>query len=116
MNTFLKIIKKLYWLGFFGLAGTFLHLPGLKLFYLFFLLAIIDFVLSFAIVLKTETRNESVNSLKFLFQNIGILLGIPFIYLRNLFRLPNIQNYEPEVLYQLPFEGCWTVANGGITR
>ena len=116
MNTFIKTIKKLYWLGFLGLAGTFLHLPRLKLFYLFFLLAIIDFVLSFAIVLKTETRNESVNSLKFLFQNIGILLGIPFIYLRNLFRLPNIQNYEPEVLYQLPFEGCWTVANGGITR
>ena len=59
MNTFLKIIKKLYWLGFFGLAGTFLHLPGLKLFYLFFLLAIIDFVLSFAIVLKTETQQNS---------------------------------------------------------
>ena len=46
MKTFVKIIKKLYWLGLLGLAGTFLHIPGLKLFYLFFLLAIVDFVLS----------------------------------------------------------------------
>lgn len=36
MIAFLKISKKLYWLGLIGLIGTFFHIPGLKLFYLFF--------------------------------------------------------------------------------
>lgn len=118
MITFLKISKKLYWLGLIGLIGTFFHIPGLKLFYLFFLLVIINFILSCILILKTdrETDDENVKNLKFLFQNLGMLLGIPYIYLRNRFRLPNISNYKPQVLYSLPFEGAWTVANGGTVK
>ena len=52
MITFLKITKKLYWLGLIGLLGTFFHIPGLKLFYLFFLLVIVNFILSCILVLK----------------------------------------------------------------
>lgn len=118
MTTFLKITKKLYWLGLLGLIGTFFHIPELKLFYLFFLLCIVDFVLSFVLVLKTDSENddENIRNLKFLFQNLGMLLGIPCIYVRNRLRLPNIRNYKPQVLYSLPFEGIWTVANGGIDK
>lgn len=107
MTTFLKITKKLYWLGLLGLIGTFFHIPELKLFYLFFLLCIVDFVLSFVLVLKTDSENddENIRNLKFLFQNLGMLLGIPCIYVRNRLRLPNIRNYKPQVLYSLPFEG-----------
>ena len=106
----------MYWLGLIGFLGTFLDIPALRLFYLFFLLAIVDFVLSFIIVIRTESTNGTTNDLKFLFQNIGMLIGIPVIYVRNLFFLPNICNYKPQTLYNLPFSGCWTVANGGINR
>ena len=118
MTTFLKISKKLYWLGLIGLIGTFFHIPGLKLFYLFFLLVIINFILSCILILKAdrETDDENVKNLKFLFQNLGMLLGIPCIYLRNRFCLPNISNYKPQILYSLPFEGVWTVSNGGIDK
>ena len=81
MITFLKITKKLYWLGLIGLLGTFFHIPGLKLFYLFFLLVIVNFILSCILVLKTDSENddENIRNLKFLFQNLGRLLGMPGI-------------------------------------
>lgn len=110
------LIKRLYWLGLIGLIGTFFDVQILKLFYLFFLLGIVDFVLSFINSLQTRTINKTVNDLTFLFQNINMLLGIPFIYLRNLFNLPDTTNYKSEILYSLPFNGSWIVANGGITK
>lgn len=106
METFVKIIKKMYWLGVIGFLGTFLDIPVLRLCYLFFLLAIVDFVLSFIIVIRRESTDETTSALKFLFQNIGMLIGIPVIYVRNLFFLPNIRNYKPQTLYNLPFLGC----------
>lgn len=110
------LIKRLYWLGLVGLIGTFFDVQILKLFYLFFLLGIVDFVLSFFLSLRTRTINKTINDLTFLFQNINMLLGIPFIYFRNLFQLPNTSNYKSEILYSLPFNGCWIVANGGTTK
>ena len=95
-----------------GIAGSVFDIPILELFYLFFLLAIIDFILSLIIVLRTESTDETINELKFLLQNLGMLIGIPFIYIRNMFRLPNVDTYMPEVHYSLPFLECWTVANG----
>ena len=90
IETVVKIIKKLYWLGLIGIAGSVFDIPILKLFYLFFLLAIIDFILSLIIVLRTESTDETINELKFLLQNLGMLIGIPFIYIRNMFQLPNV--------------------------
>ena len=116
MRNFIKIIKNMYLLGLIGFLGTFLDIPALRSFYLFFLLAIIDFILSFIIVIRTECTDETVIALKFLSQNIGMLIGIPIIYVRNLFVLPNVLNYKPQTLYKLPFSGRWTVANGGINR
>ncbi len=102
--------------GLIGIAGSVFDIPILELFYLFFLLAIIDFILSLIIVLRTESTDETINELKFLLQNLGMLIGIPFIYIRNMFRLPNVDTYMPEVHYSLPFLECWTVANGGNNK
>lgn len=55
----------MYWLGLIGFLGTFLDIPVLQLFYLFFLLAIVDFVLSFIIVIQTESTDETAIALKF---------------------------------------------------
>lgn len=68
------------------------------------------------IVLRTKSEDETINDLKLLLQNLGMLLGIPIIYFRNLFHLPDIKNYKPEMRYGLPFEGRWIIANGGITK
>ena len=83
---------------------------------MFFLFGIVDFILSLIIEIHSKNTNEAINDLKFLTQNIGMLIGIPVIYVRNLFFLPNINNYKPQVLYNLPFSGCWTVTNGEIDR
>lgn len=116
METFIKITKKLYWLGGIGVIGILFDLSALKWFALFFLLGIVDFILSFFIVLRTKSEDETINDLKLLLQNLGMLLGIPIIYFRNLFHLPDIKNYKPEMRYGLPFEGRWIIANGGITK
>ena len=77
-----KSYKKLYWLGILGMIGIFLDHPVLKWFSLFFLFGIVDAILLFYFVLRTETNNGTVDNLKFLLQNLGMLLGIPIIYLR----------------------------------
>lgn len=114
MDLFIKVIKKLYWLGLIGLLGTFFKIRILELFYLFFLLGIVDVIISFIIALKED--DNTVSDLKLLFQNLGMLIGIPVIYLRNFFILPNVKNYQPQILYQLPFQGCYYVVNGGIDK
>ena len=63
----------MYWLGLIGFLGTFLDIPVLQLFYLFFLLAIVDFVLSFIIVILPKSTDETSIAFKFLSQNIGML-------------------------------------------
>ena len=65
IETVVKIIKKLYWLGLIGIAGSAFDIPILKLFYLFFLLAIIDFILSLIIVLRTESTDETINEFRY---------------------------------------------------
>lgn len=110
MTIFIKIIKKLYWLGMVGLVGSIFNIKVLELFYLFFLFGILDFILSFII----ESKSNS--DLKFLFQNLGMLVGIPYIYMKNRFSLPNINNYQSQNKYILPFKGSWIVASGGIDK
>ncbi|MCC0720555.1 M23 family metallopeptidase [Clostridioides sp. ZZV14-6105] len=116
MQKVIKIIKKMYWMGCIGIVGTILNIKLLELFYLFFLLAILDFILSLILVLKCDDDMQEVKDLKFLFQNIGMLIGIPIIYLINLFRLPNVYNHKTVNGYILPFNGRWLVANGGIDK
>lgn len=119
MEKFLKIIKKLYWLGLIGIVGSVFNQPFLQLFYLFFLFAILDVVLSFIIIIKSkDNKNKAgeIANLKFLFQNLGMLIGIPVIYIKYRFCLPSLENYHPQNEYILPFQGCWLTVNGGVNK
>lgn len=49
------------------------------------------------------------------FQGLKQLLSIPYIYISHGFKLPN-NNYHSKTNYQLPFEGEWTVVNGGYEK
>lgn len=50
------------------------------------------------------------------FQGLIQLLSIPYIYISHWISLPNKSNYRSKVEYQLPFEGEWTVINGGTEK
>lgn len=116
MINFIKIIRKMYWLGLIGVIGTIFDIKLLKLFCLFFLLSILDITLSLINISLSNECNTNVTNLKFLFQNIGLLISIPIIYIRNKLDLPSIQNYKPSIIYSLPFTGHWTVAKGGVVK
>ncbi len=45
-----------------------------------------------------------------------MLAGIPIAYVSHGFRLPDKNSYKPQVLYSLPFEGRWYIANGGVDK
>lgn len=49
------------------------------------------------------------------FQGIKQLFSIPYIYVTHGFKLPQ-GNYCSKVQYRLPFEGEWTVINGGCDK
>lgn len=111
----IQLMKKMYWFGCFGLFGTLLDYPYLSLFYLFFLLAPIELVLSLIYDLKKEEHSSKTSDLKFLFQNLGMLIGIPIIYMRCWFHLPD-HHYKAKVSYRLPFDGEWLTVNGGLDK
>lgn len=49
-------------------------------------------------------------------QSLLQVFGIVYIYVSHGFRLPNKDNYHSKVRYILPFEGKWTVVNGGVEK
>ena len=112
MNKIQNIIKKLYWLGLIGIIGTVFHIKYLKLFYLFFLLAFVNIAVS---IYTMKKDNQVLHDLKLLWQNICILIGNVFIWVRHGFRIPDVHQHT-KIKYHLPFDGEWVVANGGIDR
>lgn len=116
MNKIQNIIKKLYWLGLIGIIGTVFHIKYLKLFYLFFLLAFVDICISLRYRMKYGTMNEHVSNLKYLCQNIMIIIGNICIYIRHGFCIPNVKTYVSQVSCRLPFQGKGMVVNGGIDQ
>lgn len=112
MNKIQNIIKKLYWLGLIGIIGTVFHIKYLKLFYLFFLLAFVNIAIS---IYTMKKDNQVLHDLKLLWQNICILIGNVFIWVRHGFRIPDVHQHT-KIKYHLPFDGEWVVANGGIDR
>ncbi len=55
-------------------------------------------------------------SRKVVIQGFKQLLGIVYIYISHCFSLKNKNTYQCKVRYQLPFEGEWTVINGGTEK
>jgi hypothetical protein len=72
----------------------------LTLFFLFFLLGFI----------------EIFRNLPVFFQSIYMVSGIPLIYFKYSFNLPDKQSYEQKTQFILPFTGKWLVVNGGTER
>lgn len=107
MYQLIRILSKLQWLGILGLVGLLFDIDGLKLLCFFWLFSFLDAYLAL---------RKVKGSLAFLAQNLGMLLGIPLIYLRWGFRLPDKDRYVPECRYGLPFEGAWLTVNGGTDR
>ena len=97
-----------------GVLGILLDIDWLKLFFLFFLFGFLDVVLSMIQSIKED--QPVIKDLKLFCQGIGMLVGIPIIYLKHGFRLPSISNYSCKGLYQLPFHGQWLTVNGGLDQ
>ncbi len=103
----IKILSRLQWLAIIGFLGIYLNNEHLKLFFLFWLFSILDCY---------SPLRDILSNLKFLGQNLYMLIGIPLTYFRYGFRLPNVNNYTPSVYYSLPFTGKWFIVNGGIDK
>ncbi|MBM7855472.1 hypothetical protein JOC37_001869 [Desulfohalotomaculum tongense] len=120
-------IDNLWWLGFVGLLGTvYQPLKPFKFFYLFFLLPLISLILKF-VKMSGKKRKELADyciavmngmffnpylSYQALLHTFGQLLAI----LRCKGNLPSPENYHQKTKFSLPFEGFWTIENGGISK
>ena len=107
MHKWIRVLAKLQWVGVMGLAGVFFGIDAMKPLCFFWLFSLID-LFSFS--------RDVAGNLAFLGQNLGMLAGIPLIYLRWGFRLPDRDSYVPECRYSLPFTGSWLTVNGGVDR
>ncbi len=100
MERIVSITSKLKFVGILGLPMFFSDWLIWKYLWLFWLFAFVEIICFFPLFL----------------QSLQQLLGIPYIYLTHGFRLPNKENHTPEIYYSLPFQGQWTVVNGGVNK
>lgn len=98
MDNFISIIRKLKYLGLLGLPVFFSDAVIWRYFWLFWIFGLIEMALTFQLT----------------FQALRQLAGIPVIYIKHGFRLPDIHSHKSAVKYSLPFNGQWTVVNGGV--
>ena len=103
----LKFISKLQWLALIGFLGVILDNQYLRLFFLFWLCCLAEVF---------SPMRSILSNLRFLTQNLWMLVGILIVHLRYGFNLPDKNSYKPQVLYSLPFDGEWFVVNGGVDR
>lgn len=97
MNRFVALCSKLKYLGLLGLPMLFSDAVIWKYLWLFWLFGFVEIAASFTIIL----------------QSLKQLVGLPYILISHGFHLPGYEDYKPKVEYSLPFNGPWTVVNGG---
>ncbi|HOV80565.1 MAG TPA: M23 family metallopeptidase [Bacillota bacterium] len=100
MNRFVSFLVKLKWLGLIGLLGSITGSAYLKLFWLFFLLGLVE------IFSNLSASRQSVKQ----------LLSYPLIWFSHRFFLPSKENHAAGTEFILPFRGQWYVANGGADK
>jgi len=100
MKRFVRICNRIQYLGLLGLPGLLLNNKILSLLWLFWLFGLVGIFYNFPVFLQ---------SLK----QVWGMLTVPFRYGLH---LPSPENYHSKVQYSLPFEGDWTVINGGIDK
>lgn len=116
MNSFLKILDRFYWFGLLGILGSFLNIEFFKYFYLLFLFALISISIKIILIFTSKKEIEEVRNLKLVLQNILMAIGILVINIKYRSNFPSYENYDSDNTYTLPFNGEWTVANGGINK
>lgn len=99
MRTLLRWSSRLKWLGLLGLPMFLSEQPVWKWMWLFWLFGILEIALSFPIFL----------------QSLRQLAGIVICSCKNR-PMPDKDNFLPKITYSLPFEGAWTIVNGGVSR
>lgn len=100
MKRFVRFCEKIQYLGFFGLFGLIFDNRLLNLLWLFWLFGFVSIFYNLPVFLQS------------LMQLWG-MLAVPFRYGS---RIPNADNYQCKVQYSLPFQGVWTVVNGGVDK
>jgi len=100
MHQFLIILSRIKWIGLLGLLGTITGSKLLSLFWLFFLLGLI----------------EIFRNLPVFFQSLQQVISLPLIYLNHRFHLPSQESSARQTEHSLPFVGQWFVVNGGIDK
>lgn len=99
MSNFIWWIGVLKYIGVLGFVPFGSEREFFRFFMLFWLLGVLEIFLTFPIFV----------------QSLKQIIGIPYIYINNKLNLKG-SNISDDVLYMLPFEGEWTVVNGGITK
>jgi hypothetical protein len=89
MNRFVSFLVKLKWLGMIGLLGSVTGSAYLKLFWLFFLLGLVE------IFCNLSASRQSVKQ----------LLSYPFIWFSHRFSLPSKESHIAGTEFILPFQG-----------
>lgn len=100
MHKLLVFFSRIKWIGLIGLLGDILGNRYLRLFWLFMLFGLI----------------EVFYNLPVFFQCIKQLFLLPIIYISHGFKLPTKVSYTCKSRYILPFEGKWSVVNGGVDK
>ena len=95
---FLRTVFRLKWLGMLGLLMFFSNWPVWKYFYIFWLTGILEIVVTFPVF----------------FQILRQMLGI--IKAENKQKTRSTDFLGSTCKYSLPFEGEWTVVNGGVSK
>ena len=117
-------MKKLNWfqlkiLGFLGILGAVSN-PKWRYFYLFFLLGLLELYIKGKRNPKVQHSENfywtlTLSQFNFFVASKSVLqiFGQIIILARNFRGFPNRDNYQNYVKYRLPFNGSWTVVNGG---
>lgn len=97
MKRFVRFCDKIKYLGLLGLPSLLFDNRIFTMLWLFWLFGFVGIFYNFPVFLQ---------SLK---QCWG-MLAVPIRYGK---RIPNVENHKNTVIYSLPFQGTWTVVNGG---
>lgn len=99
MRKIYAIISKIKWLGLLGIPTLFSNWYIWKLLWLFWLFGIVEILMTLPVFLQS------------LHQIVGIIVAD----MKNK-PMPDKDNFIPQIKYSLPFQGVWTVVNGGVTK
>ncbi len=97
---FLKIISSLKWTGGIYFVDLLIGDGSLHFFIYFWLFGLLELILTFPIFV----------------QSIYQIIGLMYIRIQSKGEFPSIDNYTCKNKYILPFNGKWTVVNGGVLK